>query len=143
MRKISLALISIAILMFLPIIAEAQLTDLTVTVQGLDPATGSVEVTLFNTAESFMKEPFIQQSQEVDGKEELIFGFFGLLEDNYAVVVVHDENGNGVLDNGFLGFGGESFAYSNNASPLWGRPSFDDVQISVGQSDVKIEIMLD
>jgi uncharacterized protein (DUF2141 family) len=57
------------------------------------------------------------------------------------VVVVHDENGNGKLDTGFLGFGSESYAYSNDAHPLFGRPSFDEAKFAV-DADTRIEISL-
>jgi uncharacterized protein (DUF2141 family) len=59
----------------------------------------------------------------------------------YAVVVVHDENDNGKLDTGFLGFGGESYAYSNDAKPLFGRPGFDEVKFAV-TADTHVEITL-
>ena len=51
-------------LLLIPFAAEAQLARLTVTVQGLNPATGTVEISLFNSAESFMKEPFLQKSEK-------------------------------------------------------------------------------
>ena len=59
------------------------------------------------------------------------------------MVVVHDANGNQKLDNGFLGFGAESFAYSNGATnPLFGRASFGDAKFEVNES-MEIEISLD
>jgi uncharacterized protein (DUF2141 family) len=58
------------------------------------------------------------------------------------VVVVHDENANGKLDTGWLGFGGESYAYSNDARPLFGRPSFDEAKFGVGTA-TRITISLE
>src|SRR3989304_4457747 len=92
--------------LLMPLLAEAQLSRLTVTVHGLVPATGTLEVSLFNSAETFMHQPFLQRSVPVTGKEEITVEFAGMLEGEYAVVAVHDENGNGLLDTGFLGFGG-------------------------------------
>jgi len=133
----------LGMLMLTPFMAEAQLAKLTVTVRGLDPATGTVEISLFNSAESFMKEPFLQKSQKVDGKEEVTVEFAGLIDGDYAVVVVHDENDNGVLDTGFLGFGGESYGFSNDASSWLGRPSFEAARFTVGTEDLEIQIDLD
>jgi uncharacterized protein (DUF2141 family) len=138
-RILSLALA----LLTLPLLAEAQLASLKVTVAGLNPAEGTVEVSLFNSEETYMQTPLVQQSLAVDGKEELTFEFAGLLEGDYAVVVVHDENDNGVLDTGFLGFGGESYAFSNNATTFLGRPSFESAHIVVGKDDVETVIDLD
>ena len=122
--------------------AQAQLVRLDVIVQGLEPATGTVEVTLFNAAETFLKKPFLQQAAEVDGAAQLTFNFVGLLDGEYAVVVVHDENGNQVLDSGFLGFGSEGIGYSNDAAPWLGRPSFDQAKFAIGQDDLDITITL-
>jgi len=131
-----------AALFLAPMAAEAQLADLKVTVTGLSPTEGTVEVSLFNSEETYMQTPLIQQSLAVDGKEELDFLFAGLLDGDYAVVVVHDENSNGVLDTGFLGIGGESYAFSNNASAFLGRPSFQAAHITIGTEDVDTVINL-
>jgi len=130
-------------LMLMPVLAQAQLAKLTVTIRGLEPATGKLEVSLFNSAESFLKKPLLQNSEPVDGNEEITTEFVGLVEGDYAVVVVHDENDNGVLDTGFLGFGGESYGYSNNAFSWLGRPSFNAARFTVGSEDQKIVIDLD
>lgn len=123
--------------------AEAQLARLEVTVHGLEPATGTVEVSLFNSATTFLKKPFLQKAAAVDGAEKLTFEFVGLLDGEYALVVVHDENDNKVLDNGFLGFGGEGIGYSNDAVPwLLGRPSFDAARFTIGEEDMAITVTL-
>jgi uncharacterized protein (DUF2141 family) len=141
MRKSCIALLSTVLLM--PLLAEAQLAHLTVTVRGLKPATGTLEVSVFNSAESFLKKPVVQRSKKVDGKAELAVKFAGLSNGDYAVVVVHDANGNGVLDTGFLGFGGEHYGYSNDASSWWGRPSFNQARFTIGTEDKDIVINLD
>jgi uncharacterized protein (DUF2141 family) len=133
----------LATLVLLPAFAHAQMAKLTVVVSGIAPATGTVEVSVFNTAETFMQKPLLQQSRNVSGLTETKFVFAGLLEGNYAVVVVHDENGNGVRDAGFLGFGGESYAYSNDASSWLGRPSFEDASFSIAKEDMEILIGLE
>jgi len=140
MRSRHVAILGTLILM--PVMAQAQLAKLSVTIRGLEPATGKLEVSLFNSAESFLKKPLLQNSEPVDGNEETT-EFVGLVEGEYAVVVVHDENDNGVLDTGFLGFGGESYGYSNNAFSWLGRPSFNAARFTVGAEDQEIVIDLD
>ncbi|RPH93529.1 MAG: DUF2141 domain-containing protein [Lysobacterales bacterium] len=135
-----------ALLALLPVIGQAatgdESFDLTVRVVDADPVTGTLEISLFSSAEAFLKQPYLQTSGTVneDGSHQALFA--KLPPGEYAVVVVHDENGNGKLDTGFLGFGGESYAYSNDARPLFGRPSFDEVKFAVG-SATRITISLE
>lgn len=133
----------LATLLLLPALAHAQLAKLTVVVSGIEPSTGTVEVSVFNTEETFMQKPLLQQNKKVDGLSEMTFVFAGLLEGKYALVVGHDENGNGVRDAGFLGFGGESYAYSNDASSWLGRPSFEAASFGVFKDDLEILIGLE
>lgn len=136
-------IVLLASLMLMPLLAEAQLARLTVTVHGLAPATGTLEVSLFKSAETFLHKPLLQKSQPVAGKEDVTVEFAGVLEGEYAVVAVHDENGNGVLDTGFLGFGSESFGYSNDATAWLSQPDFEAARFTVGTDDLAIEIHLD
>ena len=127
----------------IPFTARAELASLHVTVNGLEPTTGTVEVSLFNSEASFLKTPDLQQSGQVNGQESMSFSFAGLVEGDYAVVVVHDENDNGLLDTGFLGFGGESYGFSNDAVGWFGQPSFDQASFTVGKENLDIVINLD
>jgi uncharacterized protein (DUF2141 family) len=42
----------------------------------------------------------------------------------YALAVIHDENMNGKLDTNFLGIPMEGYGFSNDATALFGAPSF-------------------
>jgi uncharacterized protein (DUF2141 family) len=126
-----------------PALALAELPGIKVVVSNISPLTGTVEVSLFDSAESYLKEPYLQQSGVAveDGTFET--EFVGLAEGEYAVVVVHDANDNGKLDNGFLGFNGEGYGYSNNLKPWFGRPGFEKVKITVDLPETLVEIDLD
>jgi uncharacterized protein (DUF2141 family) len=132
--------LALAALFFNPAIAMAETTSLTISVTNLSPPTGTVEVSLFNTEESFMKDPYRQQSGKCGEKGEYITEFTDLTSGEYAVVVVHDANDNGKLDSGFLGFGGESYGYSNIAPPMFGRPDYEDVKILTASDGNLVEI---
>ena len=137
-------LINLASLALLcPTLALAALPALSVHVSNALPATGTVEVTLFNSTESFMREAFLQQSGEISESGEFTAQFAGLEEGEYAVVVVHDENGNEAYDNGFLGLGAEGIGYSNNVRSWFGRPDFDDAKFLVNAESTEIEIRVD
>ncbi len=139
-RKKALALAATSILFSSICLAESP--DLVVNVSNAKPATGTLEISLFNSTETFMKQPYLQTSGPIkeSGNYKALFG--KLPPGEYAVVVVHDENGNGKLDTGFLGLGGESYAFSNDVRPFFGWPDFEDVKFSV-QSDKQIEIVME
>ena len=116
---------------------------ISVLVSGLSPETGTVEVSLFDSAESFFKEPFRQETGEVSEGGQFGAKFLFVPEGDYAIVVAHDANDNGKLDTGFLGFGGERYGYSNNVRTWFGRPNFDDVKFRVEEDGARVEIDLD
>lgn len=139
-RIFTMATVVVALI---PLQALAEVTTLDVKVTGADPATGTIEVTVFKTAEDFLKEKHLQKQCMPSKEGSCSVNFLMSMPGEYAVVVVHDANDNKKLDNGFLGFGAEAYAYSNDASnPLFGRASFDDAKISVS-GDTRIEISLD
>jgi uncharacterized protein (DUF2141 family) len=126
-----------------PALALAESSGVRVLVSNLSPVTGTLEITLFDSAESFLKEPYLQQSGKADEDGNLEVEFVALPAGEYAVVVVHDENDNGKLDSGFLGFGGENYGYSNNIRPWFGRPDFEDAKFTVDQPETVVEIDFD
>ena len=50
---------------------------------------------------------------------------------SYAIMLYHDENGNGRLDRGMLGIPTEGYAFSNDAPVRLGPPSFAAMEIRV------------
>lgn len=126
-----------------PLVCQAELPSIKLTVTGADPATGTIEATLFNSAQDFLMEAYLQESGEVSEDGTFEAEFAGLEEGEYAIVVVHDANSNGVFDAGLFGFGGESVGYSNDASSWLGRPSFDDAKITVNEEGQTVQISLD
>lgn len=126
-----------------PQLAVAELPSIKLSVTGVDPATGRIEATLFDSADSFLLEAHLQESGDVTEDGTFEAEFVGLAEGEYAIVVVHDANDNGVFDSGFLGFGGESVGYSNDASSWLGRPGFDNAKFTVNSANQEVHISLD
>jgi uncharacterized protein (DUF2141 family) len=69
--------------------------------------------------------------------------FEGLDCREYAVAVVHDENGNGKLDGNFIGIPKEGLGASRNARRMFGPPTFDDakVRVSTGRTTLPIAVV--
>jgi len=123
--------------------AWAELPGIKVRVTGLSTATGTVEVSLFNNAGTFMKEPYLQESGKADESGVFEAEFVSLAEGEYAIVVVHDANDNKKLDRGYFGFGAEDYGYSNNVRPWFGRPDFEQAKFTVDQPGTVVDINLD
>ena len=120
----------------IPALCLAETHRLTVNVTGAEPSTGTVEITLFNSAENFHKKAWMQQSGPPNSKGQYSTIFASVPNGDYAVIAVHDANQNQKLDNGFLGFGGEGFGYSNQAWSIFGRPGFEDASFTVTEATV-------
>jgi uncharacterized protein (DUF2141 family) len=140
MKNLLIACTTTVMAFITPAMAQAELPGVTVNISNLSPTSGTVEVSLFNSAVSFLAEPYLQESGKVNEDGTFQARFAALPSGEYAVVVVHDANDNGQLDNGFLGFGGEDYAYSNNVQKWFGRPDFDQVRFVVEATGVVIEI---
>lgn len=126
-----------------PAAAFSESPQIDVEVLNLEPATGTVEVSLFDSADSFLVKPLRQQSGKAGENGTFSTSFDDVPKGDYAVVVVHDANDNNTLDLGFLGFGGECHSYSNDARPLLGRPAFEDAKFTVGNTPLSITIDCD
>jgi uncharacterized protein (DUF2141 family) len=126
-----------------PAAVLAELPGVKIIVKNFSATTGTVEISLFDSAATFMQEPYLQESGTVDASGFFEVEFVALPEGEYAVVVVHDANDNGKLDNGFFGFGSEDYGFSNNVRPWLGRPGFDAVKFRVDRPGVVVEIDLD
>lgn len=143
MNLLKLALTaSIVTALVAPVAALAELPGVKIAVRHFSSTTGTVEVSLFDSAATFMREPYLQESGPVDANGVFEVEFVALPEGEFAVVVVHDANDNGKLDNGFLGFGAEDYGFSNNVRPWFGRPDFDDVKFTVDRPGVTVDINL-
>ena len=67
--------------------------------------------------------------------------FSGLTPGRYAVMVTHDENGNGRLDSNLIGMPVEGYGFSNNPRVMR-KPTFDEASFEVGDADLAITIQL-
>ncbi len=153
-EKRSLRLATAAALLVLPLSAGAG--ELRVTVEGIRSAHGTVLIGLYDSPESFEK------AVEASDKEGFLidpdrFGavalranaalksavvFSNLEPGRYAAVAFHDENGNGKLDQNFLGIPAEPYGFSNDVQGVLGPPTFDHAAMALGDGDRAIRIAL-
>lgn len=67
--------------------------------------------------------------------------FDDLAPGRYAVMVTHDENGNGKLDTNIVGMPIEGYGFSNNPRVMR-KPTFEEAAFEVGSDDVALEIAI-
>jgi uncharacterized protein (DUF2141 family) len=134
--------------LFFPTLLPAQSPNpatLTVRVVNARNANGVVRIALFQSADGFpgnASEALHTQSEKIDPQTltaEAVFS--GIPTGTYAVMVFHDENGNGKLDKNMLGIPREGYGASNNSAKKMRAPTFDEAKFSLS-SDQTIEIRL-
>jgi uncharacterized protein (DUF2141 family) len=99
---------------------------LKVRIAGLKNDRGRVAVALFSSAVGFPRSEraFRGQLAGIQGGRASVT-FPSLRPGTYALAVLHDENQNNEMDFNFLGMPLEGYGFSNDASALFGAPSFE------------------
>jgi len=114
--------------------------NITATVPNITGTEGSMKFGLY-TAETFMKaEPdFSAEGKIEEGKASVTFE--NVPKGTYAIVVLHDMNGNGKMDFSLGGMPEEDYGTSNN-SMIFGPPNWGDANFDFDGTEKSIEIRL-
>ena len=93
-------------------------------IQDVEHEEGKIDVKIYTDKESFLKEELAVESiRKKPTKGKTVIPLSKVHEGQIAIVVYHDEDGNGELKTGFLWRPKEGFAFSNNYTPK-GPPKF-------------------
>lgn len=114
--------------------------NITLNVKGMLNRAGLLQVSVFNSAANYLKEPVRSiefKLEEHDGDQFIIEG---LPKGEYAISVVHDENSNGELDFGAMG-PDEGYGFSNNPPAAYGPAPYNDARLTV-EEDIALTITL-
>ena len=144
LRRAAPALV-LAILLVLPSVASSDQeprSGLSARVTGLRNDSGQIGCMLFATADGFPKEP----NKAVERVFAPIAGRAGTCRfaakpGSYTIIAMHDENGNGVMDSGFLGIPKEGFGASRGAHGAFG-PKFADARFDYAGAAQTIPITI-
>lgn len=119
----------------------ASAADLTIQVDDVKLATGSVKVAVFNTEGSFLKAPAQAGGTPATmGSTTIIFK--DLPEGEYAFAVYHDANANGKMDKNAFGIPTEDYAFSNNALGKMGPPSYASAKFALPAAGASVRVSL-
>jgi MipA family protein len=98
------------------------------------PSAGTVVVWLFDEADTFadLRDPVRTLTVLPEQRGAAVFG--GLAPGRYAVMVFHDANANGALDQNFMGIPREPLGFSRR---YWGRgsPVFSEASVEVAAGE--------
>jgi uncharacterized protein (DUF2141 family) len=130
--------------------------ELRVSVEGLRSAAGTILIGLYDSARSFDraielsdKEGFLNDPDRVAGvalraNPALEGGvvFTNVTPGRYAIILFHDEDGNGRLDKNFWGVPTEPYGFSNDAQGFLGPPDYKDAAMELEGGNRSVEIAL-
>ena len=110
-------------------------------VSGVEHNEGFIDVKIYIDKESFLNEEMAAETiRKRASKGETVIPLSRLHEGTIAVVVYHDEDGNGELKTGLFWRPKEGFAFSNDYTPK-GPPKFKKAAIELVHSEpVNIEL---
>lgn len=116
--------------------------DLTIQVDGIRNDNGYIMIALHDGSSDFPdSEPFMAVEGEAEnGSIELVIKDVPAGE--YAIALMHDENGNGEFDSTEYGMPLEGYGFSNNPEPQMGPASWSDASFDVeGDDDLYIDMI--
>ena len=101
----------------------------TIIIKGVEHEEGKIDVKIYKDKETFLKESLaVEVIRKKPTKDETIIPLSKIHEGKFAIVVYHDEDGNGELKTGLFRRPKEGFAFSNNYIPK-GPPKFKKAAI--------------
>ena len=134
----------VLVVMFTVNAHSALSADLTVIVEDVNSAEGTVRVGLFNNVSTFPKTPVT--GQVIDAKtakaNAVSVTFKNVAPGTYAVSAFQDINSNQKLDKNFVGKPVEPYGFSGNVRGLFGPPAFEDVRLDLVSKNLSITIKL-
>jgi len=122
-------------------IGAAHAADLTVRIEDIPSAKGSIMVAVYDGPGSFLRKP-VQTAHTDAAKGAIDIVIKDLPAGGYGIAVFHDANGNGKMDSNFMGIPVEDHAFSNNARGNMGPPSFEQVKFSLPAAGATAKISL-
>jgi len=98
------------------------------------PSTGTVEVLLFDSPNSFsdLREPVRSVRIPADGRSRFMLP--DVAPGEYALMVLHDENNNERIDKNFIGIPREPVGFANGYSPK-GPPAYSRARLTISENE--------
>jgi uncharacterized protein (DUF2141 family) len=117
---------------------------LEIAISGFRNDVGNAGVSIFASAKGFPDNPALalkRQMVAIKGRHASVL-VPDLPPGQYAVSVLHDENGNQKMDKNFLGIPKEGWGVSNNVRPSMSAPKFADAAFQLPADGLKLHIQI-
>ena len=118
--------------------------EVTLKIKNYNSRDGFIHIAIYNNKIEFPdeKRKYLGFKEKANSVIDKGFIIYNLEENNYAIAIYHDENGNNKFDT-FFGIPKEKYGFSMNAKVFLSAPSFEDSSFSIKNSEKKdIEIEL-
>jgi uncharacterized protein (DUF2141 family) len=112
----------------------AQKLDLKLQVTNVKSAKGDILVAVYDSEDSYQIIDRAIEKFVISAESPGITIELSLQKNEYAIVLLHDENSNKVCDVNFFGIPKEGVGFSNGARPVFSAPAFNDVKFRLNQS---------
>jgi uncharacterized protein (DUF2141 family) len=124
-------------------VGEAAAASVALTVSGVKPGPGEIIARLYAGPDGFPSAPAkaAAQARAPAAQANVTLELSGVTPGRYALIVIHDADGDGVMKKSFLGLPEEGYGLSNNPEPLL-VPRFRDGVFAVTDGANAIEVRL-
>lgn len=122
---------AIALTLALGIYGTAGAETLTIVIEDIREASGTIQVQVHAGKEQFNGEGSVAQFMEPAVTGSITLVAEALPPGEYAIRIMHDVNGNDELDTNFVGAPTEPFAFSNNARAMFGPAAWEDARFTL------------
>lgn len=93
---------------------------------------------LFKGEENFNKGRALESRIINANANSLMVSFNNLSPGDYAIRLYHDQNNNGKLDTNLFGIPTEGYAFSNDAKPKFGPPSYETMSFVIDETQATV-----
>ena len=121
--------------------ANPETGNISVTVEGITKAKGTMVIALFDNKDDFNVVPVKYFKEPVNGQKSITVLFTDIPYKQYAISVYHDLDDNGELNKNFLGIPTEPYGFSNNPKIVTG-PSYEKSTFMLDQKEIGMKIGL-
>ena len=126
-------------------LAQAPCAGIHIEILSIKNSTGTVACALFESAEGFPHD-YLSKATNVMvikiRKSQARCTFEEIPPGRHAIVVIHDENMNGLLDTNMFGVPTEGYGFSNDAKARFGAPTFDAASFVYDGRNLELTIKL-
>ena len=119
------------ILLFIVLFSSSLSAHGTIIIKNVEHSSGYIDVKIYSNKENFLKEDLaIETVRKKATKGQTVVPLSKIHDGQIAVVVYHDEDGNGEMKTGLFWRPKEGYAFSNNYKPK-GPPKFSKTSIDL------------